>query len=84
MNSDGPEPDQNDQRHKGTARHALLRHRALVRQWGLFIAVALIILGIVVAPRLTLLVCLALAFFAVAGLLTGWGARLIGRLFDGR
>ena len=77
MNGEAPKDGRDDLRRNETARHELLRHRKLVRQWGLYIALALVILGVVVAPRLTLLVCLALAFFGVAGLMTGWGARLI-------
>jgi hypothetical protein len=84
MNSDTPNPEINDERTKETARHALLRHRHFTWQWGLFVAIALVILGALVAPHLTLLICLALGFFGIAGLLTGWGSRLIRKWFDGR
>lgn len=68
-------------RSKEQARHGLLRHRQMVRNWGLFALVAAIILGAIVAPRTTLLAVVLLGGLGAAGLAVGYGLRLINRLF---
>ena len=63
------------------ARHALVRHRQMARNWGLFALVVALIIGAMVAPHTTLLAFVALVVLGGFGLAVGWGLRVISNLF---
>lgn len=64
------------------ARRALLRHRQMTRNWGLFALVVALIIGALIAPNTTWLAFLALVVLGSFGLAVGWGLRLINNLFS--
>ena len=64
------------------ARRALLRHRQITRNWGLFALVVALIIGSLIAPNTTWLAFLALVVLGSFGLAVGWGLRLINNLFS--
>lgn len=64
------------------ANGALHRQRQTLRKWGLFVLIAALIIGAIVAPHTTLLVFVLLIGLGALGLAIAWALRQMERLFQ--